>query len=50
MAEEPEWDDPRWRLTRNPWIGNMWGPIPIDLIWLAYYVFLFWIYLYATSD
>lgn len=47
MAEEPEWDDPRWRLTHNIWC-RMWGPIPIDLIWGAFLTFVFGMYLLAA--
>lgn len=47
MAEEPKWDDPRWRLTRNYWC-RMWGPIPIDLIWGAFLTFVFGMYLLAA--
>jgi hypothetical protein len=25
-------DEQRWRWRRNPWVGVMWGPIPVLLI------------------
>lgn len=46
----PMTDEPRRRLTRNPWLGVMWGPVPIGLIALIVLLSFVFVYFYVIAD